>query len=339
MAGRNLNERSHSAPDAARPRRPGKAFDRSLVGVCEAVGGIEAFRGISRRFHARVEADPALRGFFPRNMRALEERLALYLAERTGGPADYSATRGKTSLLCRHAHLALGTAEAERWLEHMSASMVEEGVSEATRSRLLANLADLAATLADPLVHLYRLPLVSLRRALEKDPSLALANHHGRNLICAAASAWDVPRMHVLLEFGANADARDGGGHNPLYRVANGRGSEENGRAAVELLLGGGVEVNRATGVGGMTALHMAARRGTIGIAEALLGAGADIEARDRNGETPLRRAVNCGQEKMVRFLLSRGADPLSPDRNGRTPRDAARTESVRRALEGPRNV
>jgi hemoglobin len=93
-----------------------KIYDKSLAGMYEAIGGTEALRRISKRFHRKIEADPALRGFFPKNMEALEERLALYLAELTGGPPDYTAARGKTSLFCRHAHLAIGTIEAERWL-------------------------------------------------------------------------------------------------------------------------------------------------------------------------------------------------------------------------------
>jgi ankyrin repeat protein len=274
-----------------------------------------------------------LRGFFPKNMEALEERLALYLAERTGGPPDYTTERGKTSLFCRHAHLAIGTIEAQRWLEHMSASLEEEGIGEETRKRLLTNLTDLAATLADPFVALYRLPIASLRRKLEEDPSLAVANDRGRNLICAAAIDWDVPRMRLLLEYGADVDTRDGGGHTPLYRVANGQGREEDGHAAIELLIEHGSDVNQVTGVGGMTPLHMSARRGTTRIAEALLDAGANIEAKDKGGETPLRRAVNCGHERMVRLLLRRGANPQSTDKNGRTPIDAARSESMRNAL------
>ncbi len=308
-------------------------FDNSLAGVYEAVGGIEAFRRVSKRFHHKIEQDPALRGFFPKNMAALEERLALYLTERTGGPSDYTTARGKTSLFCRHAHLAIGTAEAALWLEHMTASLAEEGVDEEASTQLLSNLTEIAATLADPLVLLYRLPMAALREKLEEYPSLALANDRGRNLICAAATAWDVPRLRLLLEFGADVAARDAGGHNPLYRVANGGGCEEEGRAAVELLIGHGAEVNQVTGIGGMTPLHMSARRGTTRIAEALLDAGADIEARDKNGESPLRRAVNCGQERMVCLLLSRGANPRSTDKNGRTPLDAARSENVRKLI------
>ena len=107
-------------------------------------------------------------------MAALEERLALYLTERTGGPSDYTAARGKTSLFCRHAHLAIGTAEAELWLEHMTASLAEEGVGEEASTQLLSNLTELAATLADPFVLLYRLPVAALREKL-KDRSVSCA--------------------------------------------------------------------------------------------------------------------------------------------------------------------
>jgi ankyrin repeat protein len=305
--------------------------DKSLEGVYESVGGVEVFRRISTRFHYKIDQDPAVRHFFPRNMAALEERLALFLAEKTGGPPAYTAARGKTSLFCRHAHLAIGTDHAERWLAHMRDSLAEEGIPAEVAAQLLSNLAGLAATLADPFVLLYHLPIEELRDKLQADPSLATANDHGRNLICAAAIAWDVPRMRLLLEFGADVNAEDGGGHNPLYRVANGAGPEEVGTAALALLIAHGADVNQVTGVGGMTPLHMSARRGTTRIAEALLDAGAEIEARDKNGETPLRRAVNCNQESVVSLLLSRGADPRSRDRLGRTPMDTARTESMRK--------
>lgn len=306
--------------------------DRSLAGAYEAVGGVDAFRRISKRFHHKIEHDPVLRGFFPKNMAALEERLALYLTERTGGPAEYSSARGKTSLFCRHAHLAIGTKEADHWLAHMTASLAEEGVSPEAAARLLSNLTELAATLADPFVLLYHLPIEELREKLKEDRSLALANDHGRNLICAAAIGWDLPRLSLLLEFGADVETQDAGGHNPLYRVANGQGRDEaEGRATLELLIKHGANVNQVTGVGGMTPLHMSARRGTPRIAEALLDAGADVDARDKNGETPLRRAVNCGQESVVSLLLKRGANPRSRDKNGRTPMDAVRTDSMRK--------
>ncbi len=308
--------------------------DKALAGVDAAVGGIEAFRRISKTFHHKVELDPELRRHFPKNMAALEERLALFLVELSGGDAAYSGARGKTSLVCRHAHLAIGSADAELWLSHMKDSLEQEGVSEPISTKLLSNLALIAATLADPLIHLYRIPIPALREKLEEDPSLVKLNDLGRNLICAAAIDWDVPRLRLLLEFGADVDMKGAGGHNPLYRVANGTGNEDEGRAALELLIAHGGNVNQVTGVGGMTPLHMAARRGTVAIAEALLKAGAKIDAQDSNGETPLRRAVNCRKDAVVRLLISHGANPLSQDRFGCTVLQAARDERMRHLLQ-----
>ena len=213
----------------------------------------------------------------------------------------------------------------------MRASLAEERVGEKTSTQLLSNLTALASTLSDPFVLLYRLPISDLRKKLEASPSLASANDHGRNLMRAAAVEWDLPRMSLLLEFGADVEAKDVGGHNALYRVANGIGSEDEGRAAIELLIRHGADVNQVSGVGDMTPLHMSARRGTTVIAQALLDAGASVEARDKNGETPLRRAVNCAQEHMVSLLLNRGANPTTPDKNGRTPLDAAQKDNIRK--------
>jgi hemoglobin len=309
-------------------------FDRALEGVYDSIGGIEAFRRISKRFHHKVDLDPNLRVLFPKNMAALEERVALFLIELTGGGAVYTALRGKTSLVCRHAHLAIGSAEAELWLGHMKASLEEEGVSTAVTTRLMATLAERAATLADPLVHLYRIPTPALRAKLEEDPSLARLNDHGRNLMCKAAIDWDVPRLRLLLDFGADVNMEDAGGHNSLYRVANGRGYEDQGCMALELLIAHGANVNQVTGVGRMTPLHMAARRGTVAIAAALLNAGAKVDAQDSKGETPLRRAVNCGKGEVVRLLISHGANPLSQDWFGRTVLQAANDERMRDLLK-----
>ena len=150
----------------------------------------------------------------------------------------------------------------------------------------------------------------------------------------AAAGAWDVPRVRLLLELGAGGLLTGPGSPEPLYRAANAvaPGREDEGRAVVALLLEHGADVNGQSHVGRMTPLHMAARRGTVAIAEALLAAGADVEARDAKGETPLRRAVNIGQEAWPPAAPA-GADPLS--------RDTQRPHSARRrpARADPRSA
>ena len=98
-------------------------------------------------------------------------------------------------------------------------------------------------------------------------------------------------------------------------------------------LLGAGATADVASGPTRGTALHQAARRGYVAVAEALLDHGAAIDARDAKGQTPLRRAVNCRQLPIVRLLVRRGADPHAEDRRGVTPLDVARTAAMKQAL------
>ena len=99
----------------------------------------------------------------------------------------------------------------------------------------------------------------------------------------------------------------DSGGHTPLYCVAN-ECASETGPEVVRALVRAGADVNACGGVTRATALHMAARRGYVEIARALLDCGAAIEARDSKGDTPLQRAVNCRRDGVVQLLVERGA-------------------------------
>ena len=105
--------------------------------------------------------------------------------------------------------------------------------------------------------------------------------------------SWKLPHRAALLRLEVDANVQDQGGHTPLYCVGN---ECPGGGSVVKALIQGGATVDACDGVKRCTALHMAARRGNIEAAEALLDCGANIEARDSLGETPLRRAVNCEQ-------------------------------------------
>jgi ankyrin repeat protein len=125
----------------------------------------------------------------------------------------------------------------------------------------------------------------------------------------------------------------DGGGHTPLYCVAN-ECQVRGGGDVVRALVHAGANVDARDGVKHCTALHMAARRGNVEVAEALLDCGADIEMRDSLGETPLRRSVNCAKTGVATLLLSRGADVHSTGSKGLTPLSASRTTTMRRLLQ-----
>ena len=78
-------------------------------------------------------------------------------------------------------------------------------------------------------------------------------------------------------------------------------------------LLDHGLDPNRPNWIG-RTFLHVAAEKGSIEVAEALLEAGADFEVLElEHGGTPLATAAREGQVEMVGFLLKKGADPATP--------------------------
>jgi NF-kappa-B inhibitor-like protein 2 len=59
----------------------------------------------------------------------------------------------------------------------------------------------------------------------------------------------------------------------------------------------------------------MAARRGYLGIASALLDCGAAVDAKDSKGDTPLQRAINCHRDLVAQLLVKRGASITSRSR------------------------
>ena len=62
----------------------------------------------------------------------------------------------------------------------------------------------------------------------------------------------------------------------------------------------------------GDTALHMAARRGNVTVAKALLECGADPRIGDIAGVTPLQRAINCRKAEAAALLSASPGRPGS---------------------------
>ena len=80
--------------------------------------------------------------------------------------------------------------------------------------------------------------------------------------------------------------------------------------ALIKQLLKGGIEVNEPQG-DGMTALHWAAERGNIELAEVLIYAGANPMAGTRIGQyKPLHLAAKKGNAGVINILLDAGIDP-----------------------------
>ena len=104
----------------------------------------------------------------------------------------------------------------------------------------------------------------------------------------------------------ALAAARAGGEDDPGRPLvaAAARGDS----AAVRALLRDGTDPDRGDPASGWTALHEAARSGSVSVARALLVAGATPDLRARSGGTALDVAETAGQAELARVLRAAGA-------------------------------
>ncbi|PWU03300.1 MAG: hypothetical protein C5B51_19135 [Terriglobia bacterium] len=144
-------------------------------------------------------------------------------------------------------------------------------------------------------------------REVRADPALAqVRNRYGRTLLHDAAAHGNLRIVELLLRLGADPDGSTSGGHAPLYCLAN-ECRASGGGNIVRALVRAGAHVNARSGTKQCTALHMAARRGNLEVAEALMDCGADINARDKSGDTPLQRAKNCRKAGVASLLIARG--------------------------------
>ncbi|XP_044745274.1 putative ankyrin repeat protein RF_0381 [Coccinella septempunctata] len=87
----------------------------------------------------------------------------------------------------------------------------------------------------------------------------------------------------------------------------------------VEYTIGRNAEINKKCSLSQSTALHEAVQYDTVAITRILLENGADLEARDRTGQTPLHWALGNSLDQ-VKILVENGADINSTDIFGRTP-------------------
>ncbi|HVC75835.1 MAG TPA: globin [Candidatus Micrarchaeaceae archaeon] len=106
--------------------------------VYEAAGGETTFRLLVTRFYARVGGDPLLRPLYPEaDLASATERLSLFLIQYWGGPHTYNEQRGHPRLRMRHQPFAIGQAERDAWLEHMTAAVESLELIPAVRKALI----------------------------------------------------------------------------------------------------------------------------------------------------------------------------------------------------------
>ena len=134
--------------------------------------------------------------------------------------------------------------------------------------------------------------------------------------IFEAAAAGEQARVQELLERDpALARAAAIDGGTALHLAAYFRHAE-----IAQALIRAGADVNAvAPGFGNVQPLHSAAAGHQLSIVKMLLEAAANPNARQHMGYTALHEAANSGDVEMARLLLKYGADPAAQTDTGQT--------------------
>jgi truncated hemoglobin YjbI len=265
-----------------------------------------------RESHARFRIDSNARRAWLRHMEATIDAAPLEHATRHALLRFFSCGSayviGEDTAGLEHEELAA------RWSEQLVLDSVIASIVEGNDEETLA-LAPRFASRPSVFVGLLARMVKSGRARLihfvvdsaESDPSLGTRRFAGGTLLHFAAGAGCLQVVILLMRLGVDPNLHDRGGHTPLYCVAN-ECESETGPDVVRALVRAGADVNACEGVTRATALHMAARRGHMEIARALLDSGAAANARDRKGDTPLDRAIHCRKHSVSRLLLEHGS-------------------------------
>jgi hemoglobin len=304
-----------------RPLFPGKslrcATEEFAAFLIQFLGGDEAqtqYRSwlSLRESHARFQISPEARSAWLKNMQATLDATPLDETTRSALRHFFQHSSayvtGKDAAEPEHEELAARWSE-QRVLDQVSAAIVagqdDEALALAPR---FASRPSVFVGLLKRMVESGRENLICfVIDAIKNDPSLVRVLFAGKILLHFAAGAGCLPVVASLLRLGVDPNIEDRGGHTPLYCVAN-QCASEIGPEIVRALVRAGADVNACEGVTRATPLHMAARRGHVEIARALLDCGAAMNARDRKGDTPLQRAINCRKDKVVKLLREAGA-------------------------------
>src|SRR6185436_12243032 len=120
-----------------------------------------------------------------------------------------------------------------------------------------------------------------------------------------AAMRGDKAAVASLIKQGADVGAAQGDGMTALHWAA-----ERNDVELAEILIYAGANVSAVTRIGLYTPLHLAAKSGSAGVARALVKAGADVNVKsDPSGATPMHLAAVTGSADVINLLADAKAD------------------------------
>ena len=247
--------------------------------------------------------------------RLLVERGAEVEARNLAGATPLALAAEKNAreaarLLIEHGAAVDAVQDDRRTPLHVAAEHDAAEVAEL----LIANGADVWAWSGSgwPLDHAVRNGARNAARLLVDVP--LWTGQHGETLLHRASANGNRDRAVLLIDHGADVNAKDVYGSTPLhYALSKDAGTPE----LAKLLIDAGADVD-ARGEGGERPLHKAVRR--LEALHLLLDEGAYPDYGDDLGRTPLHHAVAMDHAESVTALVRAGAEPDRRDDHGNTP-------------------
>ncbi|RKR12127.1 ankyrin repeat protein [Maribacter vaceletii] len=167
-----------------------------------------------------------------------------------------------------------------------------------------------------------KLPIVTY--FTEKTQNINLADKNGKTALTAAIQSNSAGVVSYLIAKGANIEALDAKGNNVAAYLFNGRGKPRDFDAKVAALTKKGFDFKKLQG-DDRSIWHLAVSKNNIGLLKKISAFGADINAKDKNGNSPLHyAAMKTENTDILKFLIANGADIKSTTEFGETALDLA---------------
>lgn len=170
----------------------------------------------------------------------------------------------------------------------------------------------------------------SIMRFVEAGADIGHKNRKGNTILyffvdeycngahCDHSDGCDINIVSYLIKHGANVNNMNNDHVTPLMHHIEHLSDLNNYEDNIKAMLKAGADVN-AKDKNGKTALMYAADAGNDETIKELLKAGANIQAKDNNGKTALMYAASTGNEDAIKALIKAGADLSAVDNKGKT--------------------
>jgi hemoglobin len=119
---------------------PTEAVERAEDTPYARLGGDAAVRALVDRFYDLMDLEPGyarLRAVHGNELTHARDKLYWFLSGWLGGPNHYIERFGHPRLRARHLPFSIGQVERDQWMACMNQALVEQGVDEDLRLRLV----------------------------------------------------------------------------------------------------------------------------------------------------------------------------------------------------------